>query len=256
MLEIKIPYYQVNNQFSLNNVNLKIKAGSIFALIGKSGSGKSTIAKIISGDLFSIDSKISINGFNLNTNSERLIREFETIGYVPQNLHLKPHHTVIEFLEMLLQHQSKLKSNQLIKQFITDFNLKTILHSKISSLSGGERQKLALIQAISKPIDAIVLDEPFSQLDTIQKQEICQIIQLQIKKLQIPCLMISHDVIDVIRLSDQIGVMHQGRIIFKGNWQKFYLSTNSNIIKLKLGIEHYLKQTLETIEHLKSFLNR
>lgn len=254
MLEIKIPLHQVNDQFSVNNVNLKIKSGTIFALIGKSGSGKSTIAKIISGDTLSPISSISVNKQTLNTDSERLIREFDSIGYVPQNLHLMPHHTVLAFLEMLFQKHNQQESKRLIQLYLKDFNLKSIQSSKISSLSGGERQKLALIQAISRPIQALVLDEPFSQLDTIQKQEICQIIQNIIKRLQIPCLMISHDIIDVIRLSDQLGVMHDGKLVFKGNWGKFYESKQKQLITLRNGMEEYLNQTIETIEGLKKLL--
>lgn len=254
MLEIKILSHQVNNQFSVNNVNLKINSGSIFALIGKSGSGKSTIAKIVSGDALSPTSSIRINKLSLHTDSERLIREFEAIGYVPQNLHLMPHHTVLAYLEMLFQKNSKIESQRLIKTYLKDFNLKHIQHSKISSLSGGERQKLALIQAISKPIKALILDEPFSQLDTIQKQEICLIIQKIIERLQIPCLMISHDLLDVIRLSDQLGVMYQGKLIFKGDWKKFYESKNAQLITLRNGMENYLHQTIQTIKDLKKLL--
>jgi len=254
MLEIKIPLYQVNNQFSVNNVNLKIKSGSIFALIGKSGSGKSTIAKIVSGDTISPTSNIYINKLSLTTNNERLIREFESIGYVPQNLHLMPHHSVNEFLEMLFQRNSKTEAKRLIETYVKDFNLNKIINSKISSLSGGERQKLALIQAISKPIKALVLDEPFSQLDTLQKQDICTIIQKIIKKLNIPCLMISHDIIDVIRLSDQLGVMHKGKLLFKGDWQKFYTSKQTQLVTLRKGMEDYLNQTINTIEGLKKLI--
>jgi len=252
MLEIKINIHQVNDQFSVNKINLKIKSGSIFALIGKSGSGKSTIAKITSGDLLSNQAFIVLNGTNLNTNHERLIREFDSIGYVPQNLHLKPHHTIQAFLEMLVQHKTKTAGHTFIQQTIKDFNIKSILHSKIANLSGGERQKLALIQAISKPIKALVLDEPFSQLDTIQKQELSDLIEKIIRKLNIPCLMISHDIIDVVRLSNQVGVMQQGKIIFKGTWNDFYKNKKKSILSLQKGIFHYIEQTLQTIKHLNS----
>ncbi|MEY2792027.1 MAG: hypothetical protein RJA76_19 [Bacteroidota bacterium] len=254
MLKIKINLHQVNNQFSLNKINLKIKSGTIFALIGKSGSGKSTIAKICSGELISKEASITLNELELNTNHERLIREFEQIGYVPQNLHLKPHHTILEFLEMLYQSKTKLESKKIIQTISKEFNLEPIILSKISSLSGGERQKLALIQAISKPIKSLVLDEPFSQLDTLQKQEISDIIEGIVKKLQIPCLMISHDIIDVVRLSNSLGVIHNGKVIFIGNWNKFYSNTNKKIIELRLGIDRYLKQTKEIIQFLNSFL--
>ncbi len=255
MLKINIDLHQVNDQFSLNKINLKIKSGSIFALIGKSGSGKSTIAKICSGELISTNSIISINDEKLTGNHERLIREFDQIGYVPQNLHLKPHHTILAFLEMLYQSKTKIEAHQRIQQIIKDFGLKSIINSKISSLSGGERQKLALIQAISKPIKALVLDEPFSQLDTLQKNELSRLIEKIIKELNIPCLMISHDLIDVIRLSDTIGVMNNGKIHFKGDWNLFFISKNKHVIELRNGIRTFINETIQTIQYLKTFLN-
>lgn len=253
MLEIKIDLHQVNDQFSVNNVNLKVKEGTIFALIGKSGSGKSTIAKITSGELICSNAEIRLDKINLNTNFERLIREFPEIGYVPQNLLLKPHHTTLAFLEMLFQTKPAAESKKIIQQLVKDFNLKSILHSKIQHLSGGERQKLAIIQAIAKPIKALILDEPFSQLDTLQKQEIRTIMTSLIKRLNIPCLMISHDVLDVIQLSNQIGLMHKGKIVFKGDWAAFYKSKNAQIIQIRSGIDDYLKRTLETIQFLNTF---
>lgn len=253
MLEIKIDLHQVNDQFSVNNVNLKVKEGTIFALIGKSGSGKSTIAKITSGELICSNAEIRLDKINLNTNFERLIREFPEIGYVPQNLHLKPHHTTLAFLEMLFQTKPAAESKKIIQQLVKDFNLKSIMHSKIQHLSGGERQKLAIIQAIAKPIKALILDEPFSQLDTLQKQEIRTIMTSLIKRLNIPCLMISHDVLDVIQLSNQIGFMHKGKIVFKGDWAAFYKSKNAQIIQIRSGIDDYLKRTLETIQFLNTF---
>ena len=126
MLEIKITLHQVNNQFSVNNVNLKVKAGTIFALIGKSGSGKSTVAKIISGETICPTAQILLDGKELNTNYERLIREFKEVGYVPQNLHLKPHHTTREFLEMLFQGKTETELRKLVNSFTKDFNLKPI----------------------------------------------------------------------------------------------------------------------------------
>lgn len=252
MLEIKLTLHQVNNQFSVKNVNLKVKKGTIFALIGKSGSGKSTIAKIISGETICPSAEILLDDTNINTNYERLIREFKEVGYVPQNLHLKPHHTTKEFLEMLFQGNNEKDLRKKVELFTKDFNLKPILNSKIQNLSGGERQKLAIIQAISKPVKVLVLDEPFSQLDTLQKQEIRDIVLTLIKRLQIPCVMISHDVLDVIQLSDKIGLMHQGKIIFNGDWKRFYQSKNDQIIKIREGINAFINQTQQTIKHLNT----
>lgn len=251
MLNIKIKSFQVNDQFSLNNINLKIKSGSILALIGKSGSGKSSIANLVSGSTISEAAEIAINGKSINTNLDRLFKEFPEIGYVPQKLHLKPNHTVLEFLEMLFQQKTKKEGDKIIKNIIHQFNIKQLIGSKISTLSGGERQKLAIIQAISKPIKALILDEPFSQLDTVQKTEISQQIRELINQLNIPCLMISHDLIDVIQLGDKIAVMEKGKIEFQGTWQQFFTSQKKKMIQLREVIENYINTTQKAIEHLK-----
>jgi ABC-type multidrug transport system ATPase subunit len=79
----------------------------------------------------------------------------------------------------------------------------------------------------------LILDEPFSQLDTEQKLEFTEIIQELIKLKQIPCLLISHDLGDVVRLSQIIGIMEKGKLVFKGNREKFWNSKNKIALRLK-----------------------
>lgn len=251
MLEIFIENHPISNQFALSQIKFKVKSGEIFALIGKSGSGKSSIAKIVVGNETVLKSSIKINSIELNDGYDRLIKQFPEIGYVPQNLHLKPNHTVEDFLNMLFQ---KLNAFDLIKKkkhLLKKYHLEKLVKSKIVNLSGGERQKLALIQAFSQPIQALVLDEPFSQLDTEQKMELIELVQLEVKETNIPCLLISHDISDILKLSQQIGIMENGKIVFQGNWPKFKISKNRQAIKLRNALIAWKEQTDQLIENLK-----
>jgi ABC-type multidrug transport system ATPase subunit len=252
MLKIFIPSYQVNPHFSLSKVKIEIKAGEIYTLVGKSGSGKSTVAHIVVGLTKAEGSSILINKKELNAGAlDRLIPQFKQAGYVPQNLHLKPHHTVSAYLDMLFQRLTENERHKTIQHYLRLFHIQHLLHAKIIQLSGGERQKIALIEAVSQPIDYLVLDEPFSQLDTEQKIEFIQIIQDLVAYKQIPCLLISHDLVDIIKMSNKLGIIEKGKISFQGGWDKFWGSTNRIALRLKQAMLNWKIETDSLLNNLK-----
>jgi ABC-type multidrug transport system ATPase subunit len=252
MLKIFIPSYQVNPHFALSNVKIEIKAGEIHTLVGKSGSGKSTVAHIVVGLIKAENASILIHGIELNAEVlDRLIPQFKQAGYVPQNLHLKPHHTVSDYLDMMFQRLTEKERMKTIQHYVKLFHIKHLLNAKIIQLSGGERQKIALLEAVSKPIDYLVLDEPFSQLDTEQKIEFIQIIQKLIQLKQIPCLLISHDLVDIIKMSDKLGIIERGKIAFQGNWNKFWASKNKIALRLKQAMLNWKIETDSLLNNLK-----
>ena len=91
MLKIRIKNHRVNNHFQVSNIRINVLPKEIFALIGKSGSGKSTVAKIVVGLLQNENGSVVVNGVELNDHNERLIPQFVKAGYLPQNLHLNIH---------------------------------------------------------------------------------------------------------------------------------------------------------------------
>jgi ABC-type multidrug transport system ATPase subunit len=118
-------------------------------------------------------------------------------------------------------------------------------------LSGGEKQKLGILNAISEPIEYLVLDEPFSQLDTEQKLEFALIIKEIIELKNIPCLLISHDLSDVLKLSHSLGIINQGKIILNGDIQKLIKSQNEIVINLRNALFHWHDSNHIIIENLK-----
>ena len=251
MLTIGIKKHQVTSHFALSNIQIKVKSGEIYALIGKSGSGKSTIAKLLVG--LSIDSEysIKINSKELNDGLDRLIPQFKQAGYVPQTLHLKPHHTVYNYAQVLFQYLPNNQQDTIITKYLKQFYLIKQKDTKVASLSGGERQKLALLEAISQPISYLVLDEPFSQLDTEQKLEFSQIIASVVAERAIPCVLISHDLTDILQLSQSVGIMDKGKLVFQGSWDKFKNSPNAVVIRLKQAILSWDDQMKGLINNLR-----
>lgn len=251
MLKIGIKKHQVTSHFALSNIQIKVKSGEIYALIGKSGSGKSTIANLLVGLKYDEDYSIKIHSKELNDGIDRLIPQFKQAGYVPQTLHLKPHHSVYNYAQVLFQYLPNAQQDAVIKKYLKQFYLIKQKDTKVASLSGGERQKLALLEAISQPISYLVLDEPFSQLDTEQKLEFSQIIASVVAERAIPCILISHDLTDILQLSHSVGIMENGKLVFQGSWAKFKDSTSKVVLRLKKAILDWDSQMKGLINNLR-----
>lgn len=250
MLNVQINKYQVNGHFTLSNIKFKVLNGEILAVIGKSGSGKSTIASFLVGLNSAETASVKLNDKELHDGIERLIPQFKQAGYLPQNLHLKPFHTVKQYMDMLFENHPLKKKKTLISYYTKIFRLSQLLESKIQHLSGGERQKIAMLESISKPIDYLVLDEPFSQLDTEQKLELIDIIRLIVKEKNIPCVLISHDLGDVLKLSQKVLLVQKGKQLFNGDWNQFSRSKNKYVHNLREALIQWKNQTNNLIDNL------
>lgn len=213
MLEIKglSKKYKLNKNFSINDVNICIENG-VYGLIGENGSGKSTLLKTLATILSIQKGKINIDGKDLSKN----VLEFrKIIGYQPQDFEFFESLTCYEMLEYI----SILKQNKVIEEeidnLLKEFNLLDKKYCKIKTLSGGMKQRLAILQTILGNSKLIILDEPTNGLDPMERLRFRNIITSLSKDRII--IISSHIISDIAILCDNIGIMKKGHILYTGS---------------------------------------
>ena len=158
-----------NTQTVLENVMLQIREGEIVGIRGKSGSGKSTLLNILSATLMADSGKMIFNGKDMHTvtNKERAKYRSSYVGYIPQNLYLLDDRNVFNNIALPLQYLKLDKKHieKRIHSLSDELGIHALLKKEIKTLSGGEKQRVALCRAIIKKPKLLFADEPTSSLD-------------------------------------------------------------------------------------------
>ncbi|MHD0396674.1 ABC transporter ATP-binding protein [Staphylococcus simulans] len=194
---------------ALSNLNMTVEAGEIFGFIGPNGSGKSTTIKILLGQLKPSSGSVTLFGEDA---FKEAVSIHEHIAYVPGDVSLWPNLTgeaVIEFLLSLQKSVNHERKQQLIRDFDLD------IHKKCSTYSKGNRQKVALIAALSMDVELYIFDEPTSGLDPLMER----IFQHHVNACRDrgkTVLLSSHILSEVEQLCDRIGIIRKGTLIESG----------------------------------------
>ncbi len=216
MIKIQIykEFFKSANQFYID-VDFSLKKGSFNALFGDSGSGKTTILNVIAGIKYADRGKISVlDNVWLDTAAHiNLPINKRKIGVVFQNSILFPHLTVYE---NLVFSKDKNDSLDLMNELIHLFSISDLLKQFPENLSGGEKQKVAIVRSLIRNPDLLLLDEPFSAVDFQQRKELQDALLQVHQKLKFTALVISHDIEEVVRLSDNIFMLEKGKVIKNG----------------------------------------
>jgi ABC-type nitrate/sulfonate/bicarbonate transport system ATPase subunit len=185
---------------ALKSVNINIGTGEIHTFIGPSGCGKSTLLHVLSGTLNDYTGTASINGKAINPRTHR-------IGLIPQNYGLLPWKNVYENAMLGL----KIKNNQ--KQFdeyslfiIRQLELEKLLDRYPRELSGGQQQRVAIARAFILKPDLLLMDEPFSALDAITREEMQELFLDIWNQYQVTTIFITHSVDEALYLGGKITV--------------------------------------------------
>ncbi|SDN32591.1 ABC transporter ATP-binding protein [Alkalicoccus daliensis] len=215
-----IEFDQVTKQFpdgtkAVNNINFRVKEGEFFVLIGPSGCGKTTTLKMINRLIDASEGTIKINDENiLSKNLHKLRWE---IGYVLQQIALFPHMTIAENIAIVpeLKKWSKSDTNARIDELLEMVGLHpgTYRDRLPSELSGGQQQRIGVVRALAGNPDILLMDEPFSALDPLSRDQLQQDVgdlQKQIKK---TIVFVTHDINEALLLADRIAIMQEGSIV-------------------------------------------
>ena len=190
----------------------------ITGIYGPSGSGKTSLLQAIAGLAKPQKGNISIEGKMVfdSGNKTNIPVEKRNIGYVFQEGRLFPHMSVLKNLTYGLK-RNGINDVQL-NEVIGMLNLEHLLQSKPSQISGGERQRTALGRSLLSSPDILLLDEPFSAVDTyLRKQILPFLIRIQ-KSVSIPILVVSHDLPDLLKLTHTLFVMQNGKCVGHGDY--------------------------------------
>ncbi|MEG0471138.1 MAG: ABC transporter ATP-binding protein [Solibacillus sp.] len=199
-LELKNVSYSYDQQAVISNLHINIKSGEFVSLIGKSGTGKSTILKLITGLLQQDEGEITIQGHPI---------QLGDVGYMPQRDLLLPWRTVLDNIMLpseVKKEQSYTKEEA--RKWLERAGLLAYENALPQQLSGGMRQRVSFIRALLVGKDVLLLDEPFGALDAFTKKDMQTWLLSIWQELNKTVLFITHDLDEACFLSDRILLLH------------------------------------------------
>lgn len=201
--DIGMAYHTLNGEIpALSHISFSINEGEFVSLVGPSGCGKSTILNLIAGLLKPEQGAITMQGISLEKSPV-------TIGYMLQKDHLFEWRTIYENVILGLEIQKKLTKDRLdrVEQLLKDYGLEDFKQARPSQLSGGMRQRAALIRTLILEPDLLLLDEPFSALDYQTRLSVGDDIGQIIRDSGRTAVLVTHDLSEAISLADTIFIL-------------------------------------------------
>ncbi len=221
----------------LENLNVEIKQGEITVLIGPSGCGKTTTMKLINRLIHPSSGKIQIEGSDISTLDPVALRR--QVGYVIQNIGLFPHMTIAQNVSvvprLLKWEKSRIAARVDELLSLVGLNPETFRNRYPSELSGGQQQRIGVIRALAADPSIILMDEPFSALDPISREQLQdELIRLQ-QELKKTIVFVTHDMDEAIKIADTVILMNDGKIVQMGQPEQILRHPANDFVKSFIG---------------------
>lgn len=214
VIEFRHVAYRVDGVQVLSDLNLQVKRGETFVLLGRSGSGKTTTLKLINRLVSPSSGEVSVNG--MPNDQSDIIRLRRSIGYVIQDVGLFPHFTVkrnialVPKIEGWPQERIRARVQELMQ--IVGLGPEMALRFP-HQLSGGQRQRVGVARALAADPEILLMDEPFAALDPLTRDELQrEFLSLQ-QRLHKTVVFVTHDLREALRLGSRIALMEAGKLV-------------------------------------------
>lgn len=226
-IEFRNASYQVAETHVLRNLTLQVQPGEILALLGRSGSGKTTTLKLVNRLVSPTSGEVLVNGvLNVNADVTRLRR---SIGYVIQEVGLFPHFTVARNIGLVpkIEGWPEPRIRARVEELLQMVGLATDLASRYPhQLSGGQRQRVGVARALAADPQILLMDEPFGALDPLTRHELQrEFLSLQ-RRLRKTVVFVTHDLREAMRLGSRIALMEAGKLVTILSPDEFLRSTD------------------------------
>ena len=213
------------NITAVNKLNLEIRGGELFSLLGVNGAGKTTTIKMLSCLTKPTGGDAIVGGYNIIRESEKVKH---LIGVSPQETAVAPNLSVKENLELIcgIHSFSKEKTKAKIAELSEMFGLDTVLQRKASKLSGGYGRRVSIAMALISEPQILFLDEPTLGLDVIARHELWE--NIRALKGKVTIILTTHYMEEAEALSDRIGIMKNGKLLAVGTVEELNEKAGTN----------------------------
>jgi len=204
MVKLSNISYKIGD-FALENISLELKKGEIVAIVGPSGAGKTLLLEIIAGLIEPTNG--SVSGISRGD-----------VGLIFQDYMLFPHLTLFKNIEygLKIKKESKEKITTVVQTISKELSIEHLLQRRVTTLSGGEKQRASLARALVVSPKVLLLDEPTASLDVLLKRELHTLIKRIHKEHNQTMIIVSHDFREVSLLANRIVVINGGNIVQSG----------------------------------------
>lgn len=208
----------------LKQLSLEVATKEFVSVLGSSGSGKTTLLRLIAGFESPDSGEILISGKPVASQDVFVAAQARRVGYVPQDAALFPHLNVFENIAFGLKGLSKEARTSRVKALLDLVQMSAFENAESSSLSGGQKHRVALARALAPEPELILLDEPFSALDAELRGRIRDDVREVLTKTGSTTILVTHDQEEALSIADRVALLRDGNFAQIGNPREIYSS--------------------------------
>ena len=239
------------NKFkALDNLDLIIQEGEIFALLGPNGAGKSTLINTVCGILNFDSGSITVNEFDIK---KQYRKARSLIGIVPQELNLEAFETVWDNVNYSRGLYGKSSNHEYIEELLKELSLWEKKDSKLRELSGGMKRRVLIAKALSHEPRILFLDEPTASVDVELRKDMWEIVK-RLKKKGVTIILTTHYIEEAEEIADRVGIINNGKIILVDEKDNLISKLGQKILKIELA--NQIDKIPENLSNLILKLNK
>ena len=239
------------NKFkALDNLDLIIQEGEIFALLGPNGAGKSTLINTVCGILNFDSGSITVNEFDIK---KQYRKARSLIGIVPQELNLEAFETVWDNVNYSRGLYGKSSNHEYIERLLKELSLWEKKDSKLRELSGGMKRRVLIAKALSHEPRILFLDEPTASVDVELRKDMWEIVK-RLKKKGVTIILTTHYIEEAEEIADRVGIINNGKIILVDNKDNLISKLGQKILKIELA--NQIEKVPEKLREFNLELNK